>query len=65
MSRKDVKKFTRGFEYFLLIFLCEPMLRAAFNSALNGELFKEDIAEKVGISVEILGFCEVSSSNSR
>jgi hypothetical protein len=41
------------------------MLRAAFNSALNGELFKEDIAEKVGISVEILGFCEVSSSNSR
>jgi len=25
------------------------MLRAAFNSALNGEIFKEDIAKKVRI----------------
>jgi hypothetical protein len=40
------------------------MSRAAFNSALNGELFKKDIAEKVGISVEMLGFWEVSSSRS-
>jgi hypothetical protein len=63
-SRKDVRKFTRGFEYFWLISLCEPMLRPAFNSVLNGENFKEDIAEKVGISVEMLGFGEVSSSNS-